>query len=65
MRGPPDVSQWHHPVPRLAWLLQGLPELCMGDRGPARLPHQDHIRQVGISQSLPNYPTSVCLCVTL
>lgn len=43
LRGPLDITQRNHPVPRLAWLLQGLAELRVGDRGPAGLPHQDHI----------------------
>ena len=49
LRRSSDFAQWHHPVSWLAWLLQGCPELCLGDRSPARLPHQNHLRQVPIS----------------
>ena len=43
VRGAPDVAQRNHPVPGLAGLLQGLAELRLGHRGPAGIPHQDHV----------------------
>lgn len=46
LRWSSDCAQWHHPVSGLARLLQGCPELRLGDRSPARLPHQNHLRQV-------------------
>ena len=49
LRRSSDFTQWHHPVSWLAWLLQGCPELCLGDRSPARLPHQNHLRQVPVT----------------
>lgn len=49
LRRSSDFAQRHHPVSWLAWLLQGCPELCLGDRSPARLPHQNHLRQVPIT----------------
>ena len=49
LRWSSDFAQWHHLVSWLAWLLQGCPELCLGDRSPARLPHQNHLRQVPVT----------------
>lgn len=46
LRWPSDFTQRHHPLSGLAWLLQGCLELCLGDRSPAWLPHQNHLRQV-------------------
>lgn len=43
LRGPLNITERNHPLPGLAWLLQGLTELRVGHRGPAGLPHQDHI----------------------